>query len=88
MHKDQRELVRHLFAEATKLAEFAHEAAAEGQLVHIKPARYSKVASSLREAATELVTMANAVLIIARGDRAEGRSKPTKRTRKKRSTSC
>ena len=65
MDNDDRELLRHLFAVATGIAESAHDAAAKGQSGHPAAQDYADLAHRLHTAARNIPALAEAAAIIA-----------------------
>ena len=76
MDEDRRNLLSRLFAAATELIETAHEAAVEGQSGTLTAAGYTKTARRLKAAASNAAALAEAALIVARGDPGNGRESP------------
>ena len=65
MDDDDRELLRHLFAVATEIAEMIHDAAAEGQSGHLDARNYADLAHRLRMAAGKITALSEAAGVIA-----------------------
>lgn len=65
MDENDRELLRHLFAVATEIAESAHDAAANGQAAHLATRDYANLADQLRTAARNIAALSEAASIIA-----------------------
>jgi hypothetical protein len=65
MDKDDRELMRRLFATMTGRLETAHEVAAAGQADLRKARTYARTAQQLRAMARQVASLADAALIVA-----------------------
>ena len=66
MDENDRELVRHLFAVATEIAETAHDVAAEGQTGHLAAQDYANLAHQLQTTACKITTLAKAAAVVAK----------------------
>lgn len=71
MDADRKDLVHHLFALATEIAESAHETTASGQASSMHPAELIRAADTLDRQAGELQAIARAIAGAAGGDRCE-----------------
>jgi len=71
MDADRKDLVHHLFALATEIAEAVHDTAALGQASSIPPADLIRTADALDHHAGELQAIARAIAVAAAGDRTE-----------------
>jgi|GEM_PF-2304074 len=71
MDADRRDLIHHLFALATELAEAAHETAASGQASDMPRTELIRVAAALDRHADDLQAIARAIGIAARLDHTE-----------------
>lgn len=76
MDEDQRELTNRLFAAATAMLEDAVEIAAAGQSSGLDGAQLTKHGSCLRAAAAEIMTIAEAAVIVAASGINQGRNGP------------
>ena len=65
MNRDQREILQRLFVVATELLETAHETAVAGQAEGLTAKGYVEAAERLRTASQRLMTLADAILVIA-----------------------
>ena len=64
MDDNDRELLRHLFAVATEIAETAHDVAASGQSGQLAAQEYVDLARRLQTAAGKITTLAEAAAVI------------------------
>ena len=63
MDADRKELVHHLFALATEIAEAAHETAVSGQASTMPPAKLIRAAAALRRQGDELAVIGHAIAL-------------------------
>lgn len=75
MDADRKDLVHHLFALATEIAEAAHDTAALGQASSMPPAELIRAADALDHHADELQAIARAIAVATAGDRTESSPK-------------
>jgi len=71
MDADRKDLVHHLFALATEIAEAVHDTAASGQASSIPAADLIRAADALDRHAGELQAIARAIVVAAGSDRTE-----------------
>ncbi len=78
MEPEQRELIRHLFAEITALLEEAHDCATEGQAQTRSAPRLRAIADDLTTAAHDVLALAGAIDVVL-GPQRQTKAKPSKR---------
>ena len=64
MDRDERQLVCHLFAQATAMLEDAHGAASEGQSAKLRTKGYRKRALRLRQLAQDVESVTETILAV------------------------
>ena len=71
MDADRKELVHHLFALATEIAEVAHETAISGQASTMPPAKLFRAAAALCCQGDELAVIGRAISIVVESEEKE-----------------
>lgn len=71
MDADSKDLVHHLFALATEIAEAAHEVATSGQPLSMPAAELIRTADALDRHTDELQAIARVIAVTAGGDRTD-----------------